>query len=120
MDDTFSLDSLLRRNVPIRRLDAGETVFLEHDIGREMYVVVSGRIDVLTYGRVLEHVGLGGLFGEMALIDAGPRSAAALAAEPSEVVVIDGGMFGALVREEPGFAMAVMSTLVRRLRRRED
>ena len=120
MDDTFNLDSLLRRNVPIRRFDAGETVFLEHDIGREMFVVVSGRVDVLTYGKVLELVGPGGLFGEMALIDEGPRSAAALAAEPSEVVVIDEKMFAALVREEPGFAIAVMRVLTKRLRRRDQ
>ena len=118
-DDTFNLDVLLRRNVPVRQIDAGEKIFLEHDIGREMYVVVSGRVDVLTYGKVLEQIGPGGIFGEMALVDDGPRSAAALAAEATEVVVIDENMFAVLLREEPGFAIAVMRVLAKRLRRRE-
>ena len=118
MDDTFNLDVLLRRSVPVRQVDAGEKIFLEHETGNEMFVVVSGRIDVLTFGRVLEQVGPGGIFGEMALIDEGPRSAAALAAEPSEVVVIDRDLFAVLVREEPGFALTVMRTLAARLRRR--
>jgi CRP/FNR family transcriptional regulator, cyclic AMP receptor protein len=118
MDDTFNLDVLLRRSVPVRQIDAGEKIFLEHETGTEMYMVVSGRIDVLTYGRVLEHVGPGGMFGELALIDEGPRSAAALAAEPSEVVVIGKDLFALLVREEPGFALAVMRALAARLRHR--
>lgn len=118
-DDTFNLDVLLRRSVPVRQIDAGEKIFLEHEIGSEMYVVVSGRVDVLTYGKVLEQIGRGGIFGEMALIDEGPRSAAALAAESTEVVVIGRDLFAALVREEPGFAMAVMRVLAKRLRRRE-
>ena len=119
MDDTFNLDALLRRSVPVRLLDAGERVFLEHETGNEMYIVVSGRVDVLTYGKVLEQVGPGGMFGEMALIDEGPRSAAAISAEPSEIVVINRDLFVALVREEPSFALAVMRVLARRLRRRE-
>ncbi len=118
MDQRFELGNLLQRNVPVRQIEAGEKIFLEHETGNEMYVVVSGRIDVLTFGRVLEQVGPGGMFGEMALIDEGPRSAAALAAEASEVVVIDRDLFAALVREEPGFALSIMRVLAARLRRR--
>ena len=118
MDDTFNLDVLLRRSVPVRPIEAGEKLFLEHETGNEMYVVVSGRIDVLTYGRVLEQIGPGGIFGEMAVIDDGTRSAAALAAEASEVIAIDRAMLSVLIREEPGFAREVMRVLARRLRRR--
>ncbi len=118
MTGSFDIDIILRRSVPVRPIEAGEKIFLEHETGNEMYVVVSGRIDVLTFGRVLEQVGPGGMFGEMALIDEGTRSAAALAAEASEVVVIDRDLFAALVREEPGFALAVMRVLAQRLRRR--
>ena len=44
-----------------------------------MYVVRSGAVDVITFGKVLERIGPGGMFGEMALIDDAPRAAAALA-----------------------------------------
>jgi CRP/FNR family transcriptional regulator, cyclic AMP receptor protein len=51
------------------------------------------------------------------LIDAGPRSAAALAAEATEVAVIDRTAFHAILREEPEFALAIMRLLAARIRR---
>jgi CRP-like cAMP-binding protein len=115
--DAIDLGCLDRRNVPLRRLEAGERVFLEDDAGDCMFVVRSGKVDVITFGNVLESVGPGGVFGEMALIDGGPRSAAALAAEATEVAVIDKAIFETLVREEPTFALAIMRLLVGRIRR---
>jgi CRP-like cAMP-binding protein len=56
------------------------------------------------------------MFGEMALLDGGPRSAAALAAEATEVAVVDKETFHTLVREEPAFALAVMRLLAGRIR----
>jgi CRP-like cAMP-binding protein len=115
--DAIDLGCLDRRNAPLRRLEAGERVFLEDDAGDCMFVVRSGKVDVITFGNVLESVGPGGVFGEMALIDGGPRSAAALAAEATEVAVIDKAIFETLVREEPTFALAIMRLLVGRIRR---
>ncbi|MGL4397006.1 MAG: cyclic nucleotide-binding domain-containing protein [Hyphomicrobium sp.] len=109
---------LTGHDLPRRTFDAGETVFLEHQAGDAMFVVVAGCIDVLSYGRVLEKVGPGGIFGEMALIDDEPRSAAALATEPSVVVVISRVRFMDLVTVEPAFALHVMRVLAARLRRR--
>jgi len=94
-----------------------EKIFLEDDAGGCMYVVRSGKVDVITFGSVLETVGPGGMFGEMALIDDGPRSAAALACEATEVATIDKAMFVQLVREEPEFALRVMRLLTERIRR---
>jgi CRP-like cAMP-binding protein len=118
MTKTADLAVIAARGAALRRLEAGEPLFFEHRSGTEMYAVDSGRIDVLTYGKVLEEVGPGGIVGEMALIDDGPRSAAALAAEPSEVLVISRDLFLTLVREDPAFALYVMSVLAGRLRKR--
>ncbi len=115
--DPIDFGCLDRRDVPLRRFDAGERIFLEADSGDCMYVVRTGKVDVITFGNVLETVEPGGIFGEMALIDDGPRSAAALAAEPTELAVIDKETFHALVREEPQFALAIMRLLVERIRR---
>ncbi|HUC45145.1 MAG TPA: cyclic nucleotide-binding domain-containing protein, partial [Hyphomicrobiaceae bacterium] len=83
----FSL--LTRAGFPLQRFAAGEKIFVEDDEGSAMYVVRSGRVNIITYGTVLESVGPNGMFGEMALIDGSPRSATAVACEASEVAPID-------------------------------
>jgi CRP/FNR family transcriptional regulator, cyclic AMP receptor protein len=113
----FDLDLLTRRSVPVRRFDPGERIFLEDDTGDCLYVVRSGKVDVITFGTVLDIVEPGGIFGEMALIDDGPRSAAALAREATEVAVIDKAMFRALISDEPEFALSIMRLLTERIRR---
>lgn len=116
-DQPFDFSILERIGAPFRHFDAGEKIFLEEDLGKAMYMVRSGRVDVITYGTVLENIRTGGIFGEMALIDDGPRSAAAMAAEPTEVVEIDKPTFLAVVRDDPHFALKIMGLLATRLRR---
>ncbi|MFT3733250.1 MAG: cyclic nucleotide-binding domain-containing protein [Hyphomicrobium sp.] len=116
-EQPFDFSILDRVGAPHRRYGPGEKVFLEEDTGNAMYMVRSGRVDLITYGIILENVRSGGVFGEMALIDDGPRSAAAIAAEPTEVVVIDKPTFIAVVGADPQFALKVMGLLATRLRR---
>lgn len=116
--EPVDLAMLEKHGAERRTLDAGEPVFFEHQIGAEMFAVVRGRVDILTYGKVLENVGPGGIFGEMALLENTQRAAAALAAEPTEVAVIPRDLFLTLVREEPAFALHVMRVLANRLRRK--
>jgi CRP/FNR family cyclic AMP-dependent transcriptional regulator len=113
----LDFDMLTRLGATVKSFDAGEKIFLEEDTGGDMFLVRSGRIDIITYGTVLENVRLGGIFGEMALIDDGPRSAAAIAAEASEVMSISKATFLALIREQPEFALHVMRMLTARLRK---
>jgi CRP/FNR family cyclic AMP-dependent transcriptional regulator len=117
-ETTFDFSILTRRGIPLRRYDAGERIFLEEDAGTAMYVVRSGAVDVITFGKILERVGPGGAFGEMALIDDAPRAAAALASEPTEVAVIDKPTFLALIAEEPEFALQIMRLMAERVRRK--
>lgn len=116
-EQSFDFSILERLGAPFRHFAAGEKIFLEEEVGSAMYMVRSGRVDVITYGIVLENVRAGGIFGEMALIDDAPRSAAAIAAEPTEVVAIDKPTFLAVVRADPQFALKVMGLLATRLRR---
>ncbi len=119
-DTQIDFQKLDAMGAPTLRIDAGEKVFLETDAGDVMYVVRSGRVDIITYGIVLENVRAGGMFGEMALIDGGERSAAAMAAESTEVIAIDRTTFLALIRDDPEFALRVMSVLAGRIRRLND
>ena len=113
-------EKLQRDGVPFASLPAGEKVFLQDEAGGTMYLVRSGLIDILMFGRVLETVGADGIFGEMSLIDASPRSAAALVATNAEVAVLDRAAFLRLVQAEPGFALCVLQVLAQRLRRLGD
>jgi CRP-like cAMP-binding protein len=91
-------------------------VFLKGDRGDCAYVVKRGKIEIRDHGRVLETLGPGGIFGEMAVIDSEPRSASAVTVGPTDLVVVDRATFDALVREVPDFAVNVMRLVSRRLR----
>jgi CRP-like cAMP-binding protein len=110
----FSL--LTRAGFPLQCYSAGDRIFVQDDEGNCMYVVRSGKVSITTYGMVLESVGPNGIFGEMALIDGSPRSATAVAAEPTEVAPIDRAAFTHLVRQDPDFALQVLRLLATRLR----
>jgi CRP-like cAMP-binding protein len=83
-----------------------------------MYVVRSGKLSIRSGSVVYEDVGPGGIVGEMGIVEAlQPRSAMVYALTDAELVEIDELRFLALVEEVPGFALAVMRVLSRRLRR---
>lgn len=117
MDEAwFDFALLTGAGFPLLRYAPGERIFVQDDAGSCMYVVRSGRVNITTYGTVLESVGPNGVFGEMALIDGSPRSATAVASEPTEVAPIDRAAFAHLVRQDPDFALRVMRLLAGRLR----
>ncbi|MCW5773611.1 MAG: cyclic nucleotide-binding domain-containing protein [Rhodospirillaceae bacterium] len=95
---------------------AGAVIMSEGERRSQMFYVAKGRVTVMAKGRVVEEVGEGGIFGEMAMIDDGPRSATVMAKTDCEVVAVDERLFLVLVRQAPFFALDVMRTLVRRLR----
>ena len=116
----FDFGFLERFSIPLKRYGAGEKIFLEGDSGEQMFLVIEGKVNIVTYGTVLENVGMHGIFGEMALIESAPRSAAAIAAESTEVAVIDRPTFIELVRDNPLFSLYVMRQLATRIRRMNE
>lgn len=108
---------LANAGFPPASFKAGEAIFQEGDAGDKMYVVRSGEVAIEKNGKVMETLGPGGIFGEMALIDGSPRSAMAKAKTDCEVAPITEKTFVFLVHETPYFAIAVMRTLANRLRR---
>lgn len=110
------LKTVTGRALPEVHVAAGDKLFLKGEAAGCMYVVRSGMIEVLMYGRVLERVGPGGIVGEMALVDGNARCAAALTGDETDLVAIDREAFLELVRDEPHFALAVLQVLAARLR----
>jgi CRP/FNR family transcriptional regulator, cyclic AMP receptor protein len=95
---------------------AGQTVFAEGDAADVMYALIGGKVEIRAGGRLLQTIGAGELFGEMALIDDGPRSATAVVLEDARLVPVDRGEFTHLVQEHPTFAVSVMRIMADRLR----
>ena len=99
---------------------AGHRFFKTGDHGEVMYVVTSGEVEIILRGRLLETVGTGSVFGEMAIIDDRERSAEAYAKTNVKVVVIDQARFLYLTKNDPSFALKVMKIITSRLRRLDD
>jgi CRP-like cAMP-binding protein len=97
---------------------AGDTVFEAGDEGNFMYVVQDGEVEVSVNGRVIDTLGPGGVFGEMALIDSGPRTATVKAITDCRLVALDEVKFIYHVHRTPFFALQVMRVMNERLRRR--
>lgn len=116
----FDFSLLTQGNSTIKQFAADEHIFLAGESGSEMFIVRSGKVAIKSGGMILESVGPGGLFGEMALIDGSPRSATAVATEPSEIAVLQQpGLLG-LIQQNPKFALTVMQLMARRIRRTNE
>ena len=95
----------------------GEILFREGDEGHALYIVEKGNLRVMSGSVVYETVTVGGILGEMALIDEGaPRSASVIAVSHAQLWEIDTDRFRSMVASDPNFAITVMRTMARRLR----
>ena len=94
---------------------AGTTVVSKGAVAACMFVVVSGRIAISVDGTVIEYVGPGGIFGELALVEKSGRSADAKAEADSEWLLIGRKEFLDMVRARPAFGVALMRSLSARV-----
>jgi CRP-like cAMP-binding protein len=99
---------------------AGTTIFEQGSPGSKMYGVIEGEIELRTSAGKVVKVGPNETFGEMAVIDRSPRTAAAVATVDTKLAVIDEGTFLFLIHETPMFGLQVMRTLTSRLRAASD
>ena len=109
------LEGALAQPMPARYA-AGASIMREGQAGVVMYVVKSGRVSISLGANVVEIVGTGGTFGEMALVDQSPRIASAAATEDCELLSIDRAALMGAVKQQPAFAMAMLRSIADRLR----
>jgi CRP/FNR family cyclic AMP-dependent transcriptional regulator len=105
----------------INEYDVADVIFEEGSTGRELYVVLDGKIDIVKDSggtrTTIVSLGKGEFFGEMAVIDGSSRSATAIAAAPkTKVMRINHARFVYLVSQQPAFALMIMDALSKRLR----
>jgi CRP/FNR family transcriptional regulator, cyclic AMP receptor protein len=89
--------------------------------GTAFYAIANGRAKVyrskIPTGRAMARLGPGDFFGEMSLIDGGPRSATVVADGEVLAVRLSRAAFKKVVTKEPSVALAIMSELAGRIRR---
>lgn len=81
-----------------------------------MYIVLEGRVAISIQSTVVEKVGQGGVFGEMALVDQSKRAASAVAETRCVLLALNRNDFLHLIRTKPAFAVSLLRALAERLR----
>jgi CRP-like cAMP-binding protein len=98
------------------RYDRGKVIMVAGQTGALMYVVLEGRVAISIRGAVVERVGPGGVFGEMALVDQSPRSANAAAETDCALLAINRAVFLNLVKSDPTFGISLLGSMAERVR----
>jgi CRP-like cAMP-binding protein len=107
-----------------REFPPGTVIFKEGDVGNEMYVIQSGKINITKSSRdqekLLVTLGPGAFFGEMAIINNKPRSASAVVEESARLLVIGPKTFDAMIRGNAEIAVRMIKILAQRLQEADE
>jgi CRP/FNR family cyclic AMP-dependent transcriptional regulator len=115
----------LAEAVDLRVLAAGDTLFKAGEPGEALYVVRSGEIELFikdTAGQriALAIAGAGEMFGELALLDRGPRTATAIAMSDSELLELDRDDLLLLFQRSPAAALRLLAAMGRMTRKADE
>ena len=110
----------LAQTLHARTYHAGEIVFVEGDIGRALFILESGKVELSRSDKSgqptpLYTVSPGEFFGEMALLEQMPRTASATAVEKSHLYLLYRAKLDALLVNQPRIGATIMSHFARLL-----
>jgi uncharacterized membrane protein len=113
--------AVLADRVDLIELREGETLFEYNEPGDWMCIVKSGAVEMTVKTKTGERVFLeraeaGDFFGEISLLDAGPRTATATVVQSGEAIVVDRGDLDELFKLKPSAAMDLLTATGKRLR----
>jgi CRP/FNR family transcriptional regulator, cyclic AMP receptor protein len=113
--------AVLARVSHIKQVPKGAILFSQNDCGEAAYIVRFGAISIILctadgHELVINEMRAGDCFGELALLTGAPRSATAITATPSELIVIPRQEFLAELEREPKLLQHLMAILAERLR----
>ncbi len=106
----------------VRFFDQGAVIFRENDEGNEMFIIIQGIVEIrkstgAASSKVLSTLQKGDMFGEMAIIEKQPRSASAVAVQPTRVLVLNEKLYDNMIGSNPDFARKMNRVLSERIRR---
>ena len=96
---------------------AGRVLTEEGQSGGEFFIVLSGEAEVKRAAKAVDTIRPGDFFGEIALLDNGPRTATVTATTPMRLLVLSPRQFQDVLHHEPEIAVTLLHTVTRRLRR---
>jgi uncharacterized membrane protein len=111
--------------IDLRSLAAGDTLFKAGEPGEALYVVRSGEVELFikdTAGQriALAIAGAGEMFGELALLDSGPRTATAIAISDAELLELDRDDLLLLFQRSPAAALRLLAAMGRMTRKADE
>jgi CRP/FNR family cyclic AMP-dependent transcriptional regulator len=106
----------IARIATLSRFDAGDTLLVEGGAGDVFGVIVDGTLRVVRSGRTVSRIGAGDFFGEVAVLDPGPRTASLIAQATGRWLRLNGRDLARLMSREPGVGAEIARVLARRLR----
>jgi CRP-like cAMP-binding protein len=109
------LVNLMKGQDPVE-YPAGKVIMQEGTGGAFMYVVLEGKVAISIRGAVVQFVGPGAVFGEMALIDQSPRAANAAAEADTVLLGINRQVFLNLIKSDPTFGASLLTAVAERVR----
>ena len=115
----------LAARIDLQHYSAGEVIFNYGDPGDALYIIRSGEVEIYVKNDqgekiVLETSQAGDVFGEISLLDSGPRTAWVAAIDDADVLRLDREHFEDYVRCYPPAALNLLSVAARRLRKSDD
>lgn len=115
----------LAEHASLKAYSTRQTVFSQGDPGDALHVIVSGAVRIVLNvpsggQRMVAILGKGDCFGELAILDGRPRSASAVAAEPTVLMTVSRGDMRQWLSSRPASALALLETLSLRLRSAND
>ncbi|GAB3823977.1 hypothetical protein GCM10028821_02340 [Hymenobacter jeollabukensis] len=116
-------ENVLSSIVPIMKevsFPAGEQIFAKGDLGTSLFIVQTGEVGIFSGAQQLATFGPGDFFGELALLDAEPRSASALTQGPVLAFRLDQDDFYDVMEERPEVLRNILRVLCQRLRRQNE
>jgi CRP-like cAMP-binding protein len=94
----------------------GKVLAREGDPGWEFFVICEGKAKATKRGRKVASFGRGSFFGEMSLLDDGPRSATVTAETDMQLLVLSSRSFSRLISENPAVSRKLLRGMAERLR----
>ena len=97
----------------------GDIIFCEYEPGDTFYLIQSGRVQIVKImddiEKIIDILNPGEIFGEMAILDAAPRSASAIALDPIKALAFNRENFEVLMMGNPQIALKLLKLLSKRI-----
>lgn len=98
------------------QFEPGTAICTEGETGVGLHVIVQGEVKVQIGGRKRRTLGPGAFFGEIALLDGGPRTATVISETPLVTFSVPVWGFRSLLKGQPALALKMLEEVCRRLR----